>query len=617
MESQVRTWTRRHQDWFIPLLLLIVSFTVRLVYLNQVQTLPTVANPIMDERYHLELAEKINSETGMDPEPFFRAPLYPYFFAAVYRMTGYSLYWSRLLQILLGSFLPLLVLALGLRLFGRSVAYWAAGLAALYPSLIYYDASLLITSIMTILTTLLIWQLYRSESNPRLLNFVLSGALLGLAALARPNILLLGPVLIVWIWLVIKPVIGLKKAIIGYVAIGVAALIVILPVTVRNYAVSRDLVFISWQGGYNLFVGNNREANGWSATVPGVDPTWQGGYDQSIAMAEAVAKRPLKRSEVADFWYGMAWQEISRSPGRFVGLLWHKLRLFVNGYEIPNNQNVYLVRDYSLLIRPLMFTGVVYFPYGLLAPLAVIGIVLSLGRWRQHLLLYLLTGSYLLTLLLFFVCARFRQPLIPVLLLFAVYAVHRAAAFARRRQGKNLVLFLFFFALLAWESNHNLLGLRPDQVRAEDMFVLGTSYAEQNDMAKAESYFRGAVGVDSTHARAWLNLGYIHSQRGKNVPALRCFQRALALDPNNADAHINYATALEIDGRTVEGALILERARLRFPFNSNIHMKLAASYHQLGRPEDAKASIQESLRLNPHNARARQIYDELFKTDEQ
>jgi len=141
-------------------MLVVIAFSVRLVYLNQIQSIPTVPNPIMDERYHVELAEKINSEEGPDREPFFRAPLYQYFLAFIYDATGNSIYWSRFIQIVFGSLLPLLILLLGRELFTGKVPYVAAWIAVFYPTFIYYDSSLLITSLMVLLTTLLAWRLY-------------------------------------------------------------------------------------------------------------------------------------------------------------------------------------------------------------------------------------------------------------------------------------------------------------------------------------------------------------------------------------------------------------------------------------------------------------------------
>ncbi|MFH1303390.1 MAG: tetratricopeptide repeat protein [Planctomycetota bacterium] len=591
------------------------SFAFRLAYLNQIQSMPTVTYPIMDERYHIGLANEIYSESGAAPEPYFRAPPYPYLLAVVYNLTSHSLYWSRLFQVFLGSFLPLLVLAIGLRLFSRSVSLWAAAIAVVYPTFLYYDVSLLITSLMTLLVVLLAWQLFRTERSPGWLNFALSGFLLGLAGLARPNVLLVGPVLLIWVWVIMKKQVGMRRALVGYMIIGAVALLTILPVTIRNYAVSGDAVFIAWQGGFNFFLGNNRVSKGWQAKVSGIDPSWQGGYQQSIAMAEAAEKRSLKRSEVSDFWYRMAWREIRESPGHFVKLLAQKLRLLINGYEIPNNQPIYMVRDFSSIISPLMFANVLYFPYGILAPLALVGIALSLRTWRRYLLLYLLLGSYTLTLMLFFVCTRFRQPLVPILLLFAVYAVAQGIEMFRNKSFKNLILVIFFAALLMVESNHNLLGLSPEKTKSESMFVLGTNYLERGDITQGEKYMNDAVRSDSTNVRAWLNLGYINGQRGMAYQALRCFERALSLDPTLPEAYFNTATALESVNRRDDAIALLERGIRVLPLNDNLHFKLGSLYIQAGRIDEGRTSLKECLRLNPANALARRILNESQNPD--
>ncbi len=603
----------RHQIWLVPLFIFLAAFAVRLVYLNQIKSIPTFNYPVMDEKYHVDLAQKTNSDEGLGDEPFYRAPLYPYFFAALYKITKGSLYWPRFIQILLGSFLPLLVFLFGLRIFDRRVAFWSSVITVFYPTFLYYDATLLITSLMVLLTALLTWQLYRCQRNTKLVNFVIAGILLGIAGLARPNILLFGPALLIWIWLVIKPQLGPKKALVRYLIIGLASLVVILPVTARNYAASRDFVLIAWQGGFNFFLGNNRQSTGWSATTPGIDQTWEGGYRQAIAIAEQNSGRPLKRSEVSDFWYGQAWNEIKRSPSSFLALQIKKLRLFINGYEIPNNQDIYLARQFAPILRPLMFTGLVFFPYGILVPLAILGLALSLARWRTYLPIYLVILSYLASLLLFFVCARYRQPLIPFLILFAVYSVTRLIEFVRKMDGKNVAVFMAVFALLIVECNHDMLGLDPKRTEAENHLLLGNAFLDQRDPAKAEDEFRKAVAVDPTFAQGYNNLGMLSANRGQLFQAAGYFLKALELDPETVETYFNLATTYLDRGDTKSAITILERVREIHPLNDFVHLKLGMTYYEAGRIDDAKKSVEQSLRLNPQSELNRQVYRQILE----
>ncbi len=603
----------KHQAWLVLLFIFLAAFAIRLVYLNQIESLPTFNYPIMDEKYHVDLAQKINSDEGSDKEPFYRAPLYPYFLAALHKVTSGSLYWARFIQILLSSFLPLLVFLFGLKLFDRRIAYWSSAVAVFYPTFLYYDATLLITPLMVLLTALLTWQLYRCHSRG-LIHFIIAGVLLGVAGLARPNILLLGPVLLVWIWLVIKPTIGWKKALARYFLIGIASLAVVLPVTVRNYAVSGDFVLIAWQGGFNFFLGNNRQSTGWSATAPGIDQTWEGGYKQAIAFAEQSTGKPLKRSEVSGFWYGQTWEEIKKSPSSFLALQIKKARLFLNGYEIPNNQDIYLARQFAPILRPLMFNKMLYFPFGLLAPLALIGLALSLAHWRRYLPIYLVLFSYIVSLLLFFVCARYRQPLIPFLILFAVYAVIRLFEFVKRKEGKNVAVFMAVFALLVVESNHDMLGLDPERTDAENHLLLGNAYLEQSNPVSAEDEFRKAVDADSTFSQGYNNLGLLVANRRQFFQAAGYFRKALELDPMTIETYFNLATTY-LDRGDIESAIgILERARQIHPLNDFVHLKLGMTYYEAGRLDDARRSVEQSLRLNPQSDLTRQVYRQILQT---
>ena len=605
------TRLNHYRRWLIPLILFSLSFAVRLAHLVQVQSMPTFNFPVMDEKYHVELSARINSDDGYGAEPFYRAPLYPYVFAFLHRITGWSLFWPRLIQVVLGSLLPVLIFLFGRKLFGNPVALSAGAVAVVYPTFLYYDVSLLITSLMILLTLLLVWQLYRCQERAGPVNFLVAGVMLGLAGLARPNILVLGPVLIVWIWLIIRPLTGLRKAITGYVLIGLAAFVVILPVTIRNYAQGNDRVFIAWQGGFNFYLGNNRLASGWSATVPGIDFTWEGGYREAIAIAEQTTGKRLKPSEVSSFWYDRAFEDIGRDPGAFVALMVKKLRLFFNGYEIPNNQDMYFVRNFSWVLKILMFAGPVFFPFGIIAPLALLGIAFSLGQWRKYLLLYLVLAAYVVTLLLFFVCARFRQPLMPILLLFAVFGVHGIYRQLVDRRWKVLIPSVLALALLLVESNHDMLHLDRTRLDAENRLNMGMAYLERGQLSEAYAEFKKSVLIDSTFASGHNNLGIVATRRGNVAEACEHFRKAVKFEPFVPDRYANLATCLAERGDIAAAVQVMEKAVQAIPNHPAVLCKLGMIYAEAGRIEDARRAMEGSLRLDPYNVEVQQMYRRL------
>ncbi len=599
----------RKKEILILLLLFITALSIRIVYLSQTASSPLFKNPVMDEKYHVELVEQI--KTDNEPkEPYFRAPLYPYFLTMLSKATNGSFFSMRLIQIILGSMLPILLYLLGLRLFRRKVALIAAFLAAIYPTFIYYDAALLITFLITLFSVTLLWALYRYKPNSFMSPLII-GVLLGAAGLARPNILLFGPFLFIWVIIILKKQIGIKKALAHYVVIGISAFIVILPVTLRNYKVSGDPVFIAWQGGINFYIGNNHLASGWSATLPGIDKSWEGGYTESIAQAEKAKGRILQRSEVSDYWFDQTFKDIAEHPAKFANLIIKKIRLLLNGYETPNNQDIYLSKEFSSLFNILLFQGIIYFPFGLLLPLALVGIYFSFSQWKKFLPIYLFLLAYSSSLILFFVCARFRQPMIPFLLLFAVYAVFKTKELYLEKNYKLLIIGGCLFIALMFESNHDILKLNQQRVKAENYHLIGNAYLEQNNLRLAEQEFIKSVKIDPTFARGFNNLGLIQGRKGNHVQAQMNFKRAIELDPNVVESYVNYATTEIVQSNFDEAISILLDAQKQFPLDDNVVLKLGMTYFQNGNIQKANLAVKRALQLNPQNKLAQSILQQI------
>ena len=120
-----------------------------------------------------------------------------------------------------------------------------------------------------------------------------------------------------------------------------------------------------------------------------------------------------------------------------------KTYLFWHGHEVGRNQDLYYARNFSSLLSMLLWKSSIAFPFGVLAPLALLGIGLL---WREGLhrepgsaLLLLFLLSYALSVVLFFVTARYRLPVVPVLLLFAVHGVKWCYCLVQERQMRPLI----------------------------------------------------------------------------------------------------------------------------------------------------------------------------------
>src|SRR5262249_49505704 len=131
----------------------VIGLVVRLAILSQTGTLDT---RIVDEQHYSTLAENLVQGNGFawGPEQptSIRPPLYPGMLAALWRVTGTRNYQAvRVLQILLGLATTFLVLQLGRLLYGETVGRYAAAAFWLYPSLIFFNFTVLTETLFTFL----------------------------------------------------------------------------------------------------------------------------------------------------------------------------------------------------------------------------------------------------------------------------------------------------------------------------------------------------------------------------------------------------------------------------------------------------------------------------------
>ena len=159
---------------------------------------PFFTAPAIDEAFHHQWATAWSQGEPGPGIPFFRAPLYPAFLTLLYTLFNGSILAGRLAGMLLG----LLNLYLVGLLLQRNIKHpsWLVifGLYAFNGTVIYFQPELLIvTFFMTLLlgAFLLLQQIQKSHS-----IYIAGGAglLFGLAAIARPSVLIFFPVLLFW-----------------------------------------------------------------------------------------------------------------------------------------------------------------------------------------------------------------------------------------------------------------------------------------------------------------------------------------------------------------------------------------------------------------------------------
>jgi Tfp pilus assembly protein PilF len=231
--------------------------------------------------------------------------------------------------------------------------------------------------------------------------------------------------------------------------------------------------------------------------------------------------------------------------------------------------------------------------------------------------LYLVIAAYSLTLILFFVCARFRQPILPYFIFFAVLGGIELVRRIRFEKINRYILPLFVLVLLLFESNHDMIDSEHGQYTAEGYLNVGLAYMKTNRLAKAEIEFLNAVKADSTFAPAYSNLGVISVRQGKKEQATEYFRKALNYDRSSAERFMNLANILSDRGDYMGAVRILESGYQTFPDDPKLLLLLSMGYAQIGELERARRSMELVMQLDPDNDAARQAYQTILNLIEE
>jgi Flp pilus assembly protein TadD len=443
---------------------------------------------------------------------------------------------------------------------------------AAYGMLILYDNLFLMEWLLTVLLILLLLVLSGARAESKSVRFFAGGALLGVAALGRASVLVFFPCALLWMAMGagLRPRPPVARRWRWGLAFGVGLAIAIAPATLRNLVVGKDRVLVSSNGGLNLFIGNNsigrgtylpldqiaRAAGAGGEDHPSVDLSWM---LTGRRVAEAARGRTLKPSEVSDFWTQRAWSAMRADPARTLRIFGRKLLLVWNAAEIPQIEDPALYRDLIPLLRwPLV-------RFGWVAPWALLGALLALRsreeRRRWSLVLWF-AAAFTLSVAVFFVTARYRVPIVPVVLLLAAYSGEQLVALARR-SWRALVLPAVALAGLA-------AVVHLDLVRFD-------------------------------RSAAFINLGIALADEGRHDQAIATFERAIALAPGDPVARMNLGTAYLKAGRNSEAAQTFRDAAGRFPRTMSLWRGLGESEAQLGNAAAAAAAFRAAAMLEPRD----------------
>src|SRR3989475_1828836 len=420
--DKLRLTKKQHNSFrSAALAIFAVALTLRLIHIWQIRQSPFFNVLIGDARGCDEWAQQIAGGDWIGHDVFCQAAWYPYFLGSIYWLAGRSLMLVRIVQAVIGSCSCLLAGAAARRLFSARAGLVAGLMLAVYAPAIFCDGLLQKSVLDVFFVGLALWLIaWIVPQRIRFSPWLALGLAVGGLSLTRENALVF--IVVILGWAILR--FGLRAAAI----FKLGAAVVLLPVIVRNSIAGGGFYLTTAQLGPNFFIGNHSGADGTyqSLRYGRGAPDYE--RKDATELAEYAVHRTLTPAEVSSFWTHRALDFITSDPGAWLALMARKAALLGNATEMVDTEDQATYAEWSTVLR--RFGPITHF--GVLVPLALAGI---LATWRDRSRLgifYALLIAYSCSVLLFFVVARYRYPLVPMLLLFAAAGgVTLTQAFAR------------------------------------------------------------------------------------------------------------------------------------------------------------------------------------------
>ena len=438
-------------------------------------------SPYTDMATYKRLAELIAQGDFQDPfyinnshkyQPFYNSVFLP----LIYLTLGYSAWAVIIAQCLLGAATVYLTGLSTAKIWNRQAGVIAALMAAFSQILILYTPYLLVATLQAFWLVLIFYSTVCAYKSGKKLHWIVCALIVSCAILSRGNVWFMVPgIIAAAIYsLVIKKDISksLWHKTWKSCAVGLVFLILVIlpqvPFAYRNSVLLGRFCGPSSDAGTVLSLGNTPES-----PPGGREEGWGPG---PMEYPPAYAVWAAKDSPISV--PTRIWRWFCREPFAYIELTFRKLLLFWDYHEIPNNVSLnFSLRQSNFLSYGFLWSAFILIP-------AMAGIFTLIWRSiKKHdikmLLLIYFIVSYCLSTVAFYILARFRAPLIPLLAILGGIFVNRVYRVCKNDRHKLYIpyiaaicisIFICFLAYDNYRENYEaavMRTVRPNGVSLE------------------------------------------------------------------------------------------------------------------------------------------------------
>ncbi len=594
-----------------------VALLVRLVHVWQLRRSPYFSLLMGDSRGYDEWAQRIAGGEWLGHEVFYQAPLYPYLLGIIYAVAGRHLLLVRIVQALIGSASCALLALAAARLFSRRAGIAAGLMLALYAPAIFFDGLLQKSVLDVFFVCLALWLISRSEGtaeiaktaeeraendiphraqrSPWFLLYAGLGLTMGGLALTRENALVFIVVILGWIVVNVERRTSIAERLKRCAVFLAGIAIILVPVAARNSYVGGGFYVTTSQFGPNLYIGNNPAADGTYQSLRFGRGAPEYERQDATELAERALRKRLTPSEVSSYWTDKAIDFATSSPGAWLSLMARKVALLWNATEMVDTESQEAYAEWSLPLR----VGGLVGHFGVLVPLALFGVFVTWPLRSRIWVLYAMTLTYAASVVVFYVFARYRYPLVPLLTLFAAAGIAGAPEFISRGRPAWAVAAVAAMAVFC-----NWPMLSTALMRAVTETNVGTALQSEGRLDEALDHYHRAIAFAPEFPPAYNNLATTLRAKGQIPEAIAAYQQALRVHPDFPDAQYNLANALLQAGRPAEAIDHFRVALQTIPASVDVHNNLGIALMNQGQVEQATAEFRAALELDPDSVQS-------------
>ena len=585
-------------DFCLIGIIVLLSLGIRSLYYSVIVDEFWFMNPMVDSVNYDDWARNILNGNILGEGAFKHSPLYPYFLSLVYFLFGASVKKAIIFQFCISIICSILIYLITSNLFSRKTGFISAIISSIYGPSLFFEANILSTTFINLINICLIISIYISIENKKHINWFFTGLILGLAILARPNILLIVFFLCFFVFFYQKENCSYKHILLDYFVLFFATIIIISPSLIRNKIIIDEFLITVNTGGINFYLGNNKDATGYHENVGKLGLVSSNQSDIARDIASFINKKELSYGETSKYWYKVAFEEIVEKPGSWLKLLSKKILLFFNYYEYTTSLNYYLV--YNLTPNFNIFQLITF---AIICPLGITGMFLSLTSMKKLWPLYGFFIVYFTSNILMLVSSEYRFAIMPIFYIFSGLTITSLFDQIYCFSWRKLFFIILSIFLIAMIVSLDIVPLKAQKKHLALGYVnYAGIYRNLGKDDRAAMLYQKAMDLStSPQDYAWCAANYALMLLflGNTNEALKNIEKAYAISPDNTEFITIYSFILTTNGSHDKAISMGIKAMNIEPNNIELVINLGKTYLWARKDPEAEKIFRMAIQIDP------------------